>query len=61
MCATKSLRKAKPRLPLWGRCPRRGRRGQVASLTGRSRGYRPYGRMRSKLQMQFTSRWFLFG
>ena len=31
MCAAKSLRKAKSRLPLWGRCPRRGRRGQPAS------------------------------
>ncbi len=29
-------------------------RGQVASLTGRSRGYRPYGRVR-------PGRWFLFG
>ena len=28
-------------------------RGQVASLTGRSRGYRPYGRVR-------PGRWFLF-
>ena len=53
MCAAKSLCKAKPRLPPWGRCPRRGRRGQVASLTGRSRGYRPYGRVRH-------GSWFLF-
>ena len=28
---TRSLQKAKSRLPLWGRCPRRGRRGQPAS------------------------------
>ena len=56
-----------------GRCPAADRggsrdagaarrlRGQAASLTGRSRGYRPCGRVRSKLQLQFTGRWFLFG
>ena len=27
---TRGLQKAKSRLPLWGRCPRRGRRGQPA-------------------------------
>ena len=49
-----------------GRCPAADRggsrdagavrrlRGQAASLTGRSRGYRPYGRVR-------PGRWFLFG
>ena len=36
MCATKSLRKAKSRLPLWGRCPRRGRRGPTHPLRARA-------------------------
>ena len=36
MCAAKSLRKAKSRLPLWGRCPRRGRRGLTHPLRARA-------------------------
>ena len=39
--------------PLGGAVAVRRLRGQAASLTGRSRGYRPYGRVR-------PGRWFLF-